>query len=71
MAEAFLSGLPEGEHRQRYSAVYLLTVLTEENGRRTRHNAGVFLTEADAEEAKRLVEPRVERCWVESLTVVL
>ncbi|MEV6817079.1 hypothetical protein [Micromonospora sp. NPDC051296] len=71
VAEAFLAGLPEGVRRERRGSVYLLTAVTETNGRRSRHNVGVFLTEADAEEAMRLVEPHVQRCWVEPLSTVL
>ena len=36
-----------------------------------RHNLGVFLTEADAEEAKRLVESHVAKCFIEPLPMVL
>jgi hypothetical protein len=71
VAEAFLTGLPEGARRERYRYVHVLTAVTEKNGRRSRHNLGVFLTETDAEEAKRLVEPRVAMCWIEQLPVVL
>jgi hypothetical protein len=71
VAEALLSGLPEGERRERYRKVYLLTVVTEHDGRRRRDNLAVFLTEADAEEAKLLVEPHVASCWIEPLSVVL
>jgi hypothetical protein len=71
VAEALLTGLPGGERRERYRHVHLLTAVTERDGRRRRDNLGVFLTEADAEEAKRLVEPHVETCWVEPLPVVL
>ncbi|SDY24616.1 hypothetical protein SAMN05444365_1011185 [Micromonospora pattaloongensis] len=71
VAEAFLTGLPEGVRRERHRYVHVLTAVTEENGRRSRHNVGVFLTETDAEEAKRLVEPHVASCWIEPLAVVL
>ena len=71
VAEAFLTGLPEGVRRERYRYLHLLTAVTEQDGRRRRDNLGVFLTEADAEEAKRLVEPHVASCWIEPLPVVL
>ncbi|MGC5021316.1 hypothetical protein [Micromonospora sp. DT47] len=71
VAEAFLAGLPEGVRRERHRYVHLLTAVTEQDDRRSRHNLGVFLTETDAEEAKRLVEPHVASCWIEPLPVVL
>ncbi|MGC3862258.1 hypothetical protein ACPSM1_18950 [Micromonospora chersina] len=71
VAQAFLTGLPEGERRERYRYVHVLTAVTERDGRRSRHNLGVFLTETDAEEAKRLVEPHVAMCWLEQLPAVL
>ncbi|MEU7935084.1 hypothetical protein [Micromonospora echinofusca] len=71
VAEAFLTGLPEGVRRDRHRSVHLLTAVTEQDGRRRRDNLGVFLTEADAEEARRLVGPHVASCWVEPLPVVL
>ncbi|MBQ0980462.1 hypothetical protein [Micromonospora sp. M61] len=70
VAKAFLAGLPEGVRRPRRHTVHLLTASIEEDGRRSRHNVGVFLTEADAEEAKRLVEAHTATCWVEPLPVV-
>ncbi|GAB3932180.1 hypothetical protein [Micromonospora vulcania] len=69
--EAFLTGLPEGERRERYRYVYLVWAVTHENDLRRRHNFGVFLTEADAEEAVRLVTPHVESCYAEPLPMVL
>ncbi|MFI6327235.1 hypothetical protein ACIBBG_02950 [Micromonospora chersina] len=71
VAEAFLAGLPEGVRRERHHTVHLLTAIVERDDRRHRYNLGVFLTEADAEEAKRLVEPHVTSCWTEPLPVVL
>ncbi|MGK5520033.1 hypothetical protein ACSNN9_11825 [Micromonospora sp. URMC 107] len=71
VAEAFRTGMPEGVRRERHRHVHLLTAVTEQDGRRTRHNLGVFLTEADAEEARRLIEPDVASCWVEPLPMVL
>ncbi|MEU6205841.1 hypothetical protein ABZ814_19935 [Micromonospora musae] len=71
IAEAFLTGLPEDVRRERRGGVYLLTAITEHGGHESRHNLGVFLTEVDAEEALRLLEPRVRRCWIEPLPVVL
>ncbi|WP_165947226.1 hypothetical protein [Micromonospora sp. 15K316] len=71
VAQAFLTGLPEGERRERHRYVHVLIAVTEENGHRRRHNVGVFLTEADAEEAKRLVEPHVAICGIEMIPVVL
>ncbi|TYB35920.1 hypothetical protein FXF50_21570 [Micromonospora sp. AP08] len=71
VAEAFLTGLPEGVRRERHRHVHLLTAVTERDGRRRRDNLAVFLTEEDAEEARRLVEPHVASCWIEPLPVVL
>lgn len=71
VAEAFLTGLPDGERRDRYRFVYLVWAVTDTDGRPRRHNLGVFLTEADAEEAKRLVEPHVAKCFVEPVPMVL
>lgn len=71
VAEAFLTGLPVGVRRDRHRHLHLLAAVTEEDGRRRPHNLGVFLTEADAEEARRLVEPHVASCWIEPLPVVL
>lgn len=71
VAEAFLTGLPEGVRRERHRYLHLLTALTEQDGRRRWHNLGVFLTEKDAEEAKRLVEPHVTMCGIELIPVVL
>ncbi|MEU4399250.1 hypothetical protein [Micromonospora orduensis] len=71
VAEAFLTGLPEGVRRERYRSVHLLTAVIEQDGRRRRDNLGVFLTETDAEEARRLVEPHVASCWIEPLPAVL
>jgi hypothetical protein len=71
VAEAFLTGLPEGERRERHRYVHLVWAVTERDGDRRRHDLGVFLTEADAEEAKRLVEPHVAKCYIEPLPMVL
>lgn len=71
VAAAFLAGLPEGVRRERHRYVHLLTAVTEQDGSRRRDNLGVFLTEADAEEARRLVEPHVASCWIEPIAVVL
>ncbi|MEU4772996.1 hypothetical protein [Micromonospora sp. NPDC023644] len=71
VADAFLTGLPGSVRRDRHRSVHLLTAVTEQDGRRRRDNLGVFLTEADAEEARRLVEPHAASCWVEPLPVVL
>ncbi|MEU4778777.1 hypothetical protein [Micromonospora sp. NPDC023633] len=71
VAEAFRTGMPEGVRRERHRHVHLLTAVTEQDGRRTRHNLGVFLTEADAEEARRLIESDVASCWIEPLPMVL
>ncbi|MEU6076056.1 hypothetical protein [Micromonospora sp. NPDC047074] len=70
VAEVFRTGLAEGVRRKRHRHVHVLTAVTELDGRRTRHNLGVFLTEADAEEARRLIEPDVASCWVEPLPMV-
>ncbi|SCL17783.1 hypothetical protein GA0070624_1377 [Micromonospora rhizosphaerae] len=59
MAEAFLSGLPDSARREWHRYVHVFRVVAEENGRRRRHSLAVFLTESDAEVAKRLVEPHV------------
>ncbi|MEU1247728.1 hypothetical protein [Micromonospora arida] len=45
--------------------------MTEQDGRRRWHNLGVFLTEKNVEEAKRLVEPHVTMCDIELIPVVL
>ncbi|QGN49814.1 hypothetical protein GKC29_25305 [Micromonospora sp. WMMC415] len=71
VAEAVLAGMPKGIRRERRATVYVLTAVIEQDGRRSRHNVGVFLTESDAEEALRLVEPHVRSCWVEPLPTVL
>ncbi|MGW4295313.1 hypothetical protein ACWEH1_19965 [Micromonospora chersina] len=71
VAEAFLAGLPEGAPRERHHTVHLLTAIVERDGRRHRYNLGVFLTEADAEEAKRIIESQVSQCWIEPVAVVL
>ncbi|MGC4836835.1 hypothetical protein ACLQ3D_20265 [Micromonospora vinacea] len=71
VAEAFLGGLPEGVRRERHRYLHLLKALTEQDGRRRWHNLGVFLTEKDAQEAKRLVEPHVTMCDIEMISVVL
>ncbi|MFI2711138.1 hypothetical protein ACH495_13525 [Micromonospora sp. NPDC018662] len=71
VAQAFLAGLPAGVPRERHGTVHLLTAVVERDGRRLRYNLGVFLTEADAAEAKRLVEPHATSCWTEALPTVL
>ncbi|MEU4477832.1 hypothetical protein AB0F68_07170 [Micromonospora sp. NPDC023966] len=71
VAEAFLTGPREGVRRERHRYMHLLTALTEQDGRRRWHNLGVFLTEKDAEEAKRLIEPHVTICDIEMIPVVL
>ncbi|MEV5769091.1 hypothetical protein AB0L34_31665 [Micromonospora sp. NPDC052213] len=71
VAEAFRTGLPEGIRRKRHRHVHLRTAVTEQDGRRTRHKLGVFLTEADAEEARRVIKPDVASCWIEPLPMVL
>jgi hypothetical protein len=35
------------------------------------HIVGVFLTEADAEEARQVLTPSVPTCWVQHVPVVL
>ncbi|WP_446217979.1 hypothetical protein [Micromonospora sp. IBHARD004] len=67
VAEAFLAGLPEGVRRERYRYVHLLTAVTEQDDRRSRHNLGLFLTDTDPEEAKRLV--RLQPCHARTSTV--
>lgn len=51
--------------------MHLVWAVTDRDGTRRRHNLGVFLTEADAQEARRLVEPHVAACYVEPLPMVL
>ncbi|MEU4336071.1 hypothetical protein AB0F59_15840 [Micromonospora lupini] len=70
VADAFLTRSPHGVREQRTHGVHVLTAIIERDGHRSRHNVGVFLTEADAEEARRLVAPHTATCWIEPLPIV-
>lgn len=70
VAEALLGGLPADERRERHRHVHLLMAKVEQDGRRGWHNLGVFLTEEDAQEAMRLIEPHVAVCGIENVPVV-
>jgi hypothetical protein len=69
VVHAFTVGLDDGARRDRYRLVHVLVAVNGD--RRSRHTVGVFLAEADAQEAAVMLRPHVADCWVELTPMVL
>ncbi|PYC74988.1 hypothetical protein C7C45_03625 [Micromonospora arborensis] len=57
--------------RDRFRYVFVLMTDVGSENRPKISGAGVFLTEADAEEAQALLAPKVASCWIETLPVAI
>ncbi|MFG1839566.1 hypothetical protein ACGFH8_14135 [Micromonospora sp. NPDC049175] len=57
--------------RDRFRYVFVLMADVGQDERPKISGAGVFLTEADAEEAQALLAPKVASCWIEMLPVAM
>jgi hypothetical protein len=68
VAEAFMTGLPDGGRRERHRHVYVLSAGPAPNVRKA---VGVFLDEQDANEAADLVRAHAPSVRVESVPMVL
>ena len=74
-AQDFLDGLAADDYppsrRERSRIVYVLMARFSDWGGEKVSGVGVFLTEADAEEARALFTPKVDDCWIETLPVAM
>ncbi|MEW9530952.1 hypothetical protein [Microbispora sp. NPDC049125] len=57
--------------RQRYRTVYVLMTRVDRRGEPDIGGAGVFITEADAEDARAFIAPKVADCWIEPLPIAI
>ncbi|SBT40199.1 hypothetical protein [Micromonospora auratinigra] len=65
------SAHPPPARRDRFRYVFVLMTEVGDGDSPRRSGAGVFLTRADAEEAARLLAPKVTSCWIETLPVAM
>ncbi|MEV4757292.1 hypothetical protein AB0J86_19550 [Micromonospora sp. NPDC049559] len=74
-ARDLLDALRADDHpprrRERHRYVYVLMTRYSRAERTEVSGAGVFLTEADAEEARALFARKVDDCWIETLPVAM
>jgi hypothetical protein len=72
LTQALIEGLDDDDDARRDRRRYVYVLLAKDAQRDSRPNpVGVFLTEADAEEAARLLRSKVSGCRVEAVAVVL
>ncbi|WP_203976653.1 hypothetical protein [Planotetraspora silvatica] len=57
--------------RERYRTVYVVMTRVDRRGVPDISGAGVFLTEADAEDALAYIAPKVVDCWIEPLPIAI
>ncbi|MQY07261.1 hypothetical protein [Actinomadura macrotermitis] len=67
-----LSDSEPGQRRDHWRAVYVvMTKVTYPKGETESSGAGVFLSRADAEDFKALIQERVTDCWIEQLPIAI
>ncbi|MFI2609114.1 hypothetical protein [Kitasatospora sp. NPDC018619] len=57
--------------RERYRHVYVVMTRVDRRDGADVSGAGVFLTEADAEDARAMIAPEVAACWIETLPIAV
>ncbi|MFJ9692158.1 hypothetical protein [Kitasatospora sp. NPDC101183] len=71
-----LRGTPDGPagepaRRERYRHVHVVMTRVDFFGRPRTSAAGVFLTEADAEDARAAIAAVAEECWIEVVPIAV